>query len=363
LSSIGLVVIVSTALVAGCTPAGSPAPTATAQSPTAAPSGGGVATPAGSVAPADLVIPKPEGDLAFKFGFVELDPTELPTRITIERLNADGWNIEMTELAAADLSAQALDQGTIQMNSSSIVDPLRAVQAGADISWAFESHQGEYVFITRAEFADCQALDGKTFGMHGETSSSSLAGRTWLEDECGVTPEILIIPGGDNRVVALINGQLDSTVTQLFDWLTLKEQAPNDFHVLDTGDLFTAISGTAFYVNSEFATQREAVAVAFIAEQLKTYRMIREDPSILADKIRSDLPEYPAELADITVTEYLDTIGAFPANGGDTDMVENAIAYFTEIEELQPGLTVDQVANRTLLDKALQIIGTVTGER
>jgi NitT/TauT family transport system substrate-binding protein len=347
---------------AACAPAASTAPTPDGATPAPTTASTAVANPSQPTSAADLVIPKPAGELTFAFGHSAVDINDMPTKITIDRLNTQGWSIDLPEFSAIDLLNQALAQGTVKMTNGSLVDPLRAFQAGGPVAWAMENNQGEYVFITKNEYPDCKALDGKIYGMHGETSSSSLAGRRWLEQTCGVTPQIVIIPGGDNRIVALINGQLDATVVQLFDWLSLREQSA-DFKVLDTGDLFSTISGSAFWINTEWVAANEDVAVAFLAEQLKTFRMIREDPKLIEDAIAQELPDYPVDQIAATVDQYITQIGAWPVNGGDTEMVGDAITFFTEQGELQPGLQVSQVANASLLEQALAIVGRVPDAR
>jgi NitT/TauT family transport system substrate-binding protein len=317
---------------------------------------------AASTAAVDLVIPKPSGNLSFKVGHSELDINDMPTKVTVDRLNSQGWDIELVEFSAVDLLNQGLAQGTVSFTNGSLLDPLRAYQAGAAVSWTMENNGGEYVLVVKSEYADCAALDGKRFGMNGETSSSSVAGRSFVED-CGATVESVIIPGGDNRVVALLNDQLDATVVQLADWLDLQKQAPDDFKVLDTADLFTTISGSAIWVNKQWASENEDVAVAFLAETLKTFRMIREDPTILEESIKENVPDYPEDLIAPAVQAYIDLVGAWPVNGGDDNMVADAISFFTEKGDLTAGLELSDVASEEWLSQALDIIGTVPDAR
>jgi ABC-type nitrate/sulfonate/bicarbonate transport system substrate-binding protein len=360
------VVVLAAALVTvGCTPApaATASPTAAASAATSVPSApDGSAAPSAPASAADLVIPKPAGDLAFSFGHSQVDVNDLPTKITVDRLNSQGWKIDLPEFSAIDLLNQALAQGTVKMTNGSLVDPLRAFQNQAKVGWVMENNLGEYVFVTRTSIPDCKALGDKPYGMQGETSSSSLAGKNWLIQTCGVTPKTVIIPGGDNRVVALLNGQLDATVLQLADWITLQSKSA-DFKVLDTGNTFTTISGSAFWINRDWQDANPDVAVAFLAEQLKTFRMIHEDPTLLETAITTSLPDYPKDQTKATVEAYLNQIGAWPVNGGDNHMVADAIDFFTKEGELKPGLDLTQVASTDALDKALAIVGRVPDQR
>ena len=63
-----------------------------------------------------------------------------------------------------------------------------------------------------------------------------------------------------------------------------------------------------------------------------------------------------------TVKAYRE-IGAWPQNGGDASMLEDAIRFFTERGELKPGLDAKQIVNTSILQSALKTIGKVAGSR
>jgi len=311
----------------------------------------------------DIKVPKPSGNLNIQIGHPStISLYDVLTEMTHERLNKQGWNAKSVEFTRTDLNSQALAQGTVQMAISQILDPLRAIQKGAKLVWLVENNGGEFVMIAKKEIKDCKDIDGKRFAIHGETATTSLATKLWLVNACKVNPKILVIPGGENRIVALQNNQIDATLTQLSDWLNLDHQAPGKYHVIDTGGLHN-ISGAGLWANPEWLRKNENIATAYVAETLNTFRMIHANPKVLEAAVLKYLPDTPKDAAPRAVNAYINVIRAWPQNGGDTSMLAETIRFFTERGELKPGLDANQIANLTILQNALKMVGKVPGSR
>ena len=230
---------------------------------------------------AEVEVLKPKGNLEIKLGHPStISLYDMPAVLTHERLNKNGWNVKSVEFTRTDLNVQALAQGTIQIANSQVMDPVRAIQKGAKLSFVMENNGGEFLMIAKNEIKDCKDTDGKRFAIHGEAATTSLAAKLWLLNECKVKPNIMVIPGGENRIIALQNNQIDATLVQLGDWLNLDSKAPGRYHIIKTGGLFN-ISGASYWGNVEWLRKNEEVAIAYIAELLKSFRMVHANPKIL----------------------------------------------------------------------------------
>src|SRR5215471_15362651 len=148
---------------------------------------------------AEVEVLKPKGNLELKLGHPSsISLYDMPAMLTRERLNANGWNVSSVEFTRTDLNVQALAQGTIQISNSQVMDPVRAIQKGAKLSFIMENNGGEFVMIAKNEIKDCKDTDGKRFAIHGEAATTSLAAKIWLLNDCKVKPNIMVIPGGEN---------------------------------------------------------------------------------------------------------------------------------------------------------------------
>jgi NitT/TauT family transport system substrate-binding protein len=312
--------------------------------------------------PDDIRIAKPAGNLNLKIGHPSsISFYDVPTEMTHERLNKQGWKIESVTFTRTDLNIQALTQGTMQMSIALSIDPLRAVEKGSRIKWIMENTPGEFVMIAKKEIAKCENLSGSRFAIHGETSGTSVAAKRWILDVCKAAPNIMVLPGGENRIIALRNGQIDATLVQLSDWLNLDAQAPGRFHVIVSGGPFN-ISGSGLWANNDWLEKNREIATAYVAETLKTFRMIRANPKLIESATLTYVPDTRPEALPATMRAYRE-IGAWPQNGGDSSMLEDAIRFFTEQGELKPGLDSKVIVNTAYVQNALKIVGRVPGSR
>lgn len=313
--------------------------------------------------PEDIRVPKPSGNLSLKLGHPStISIYDVPSEMVHERLKADGWTIESVQFTRTDLNTAALAQNQVQISIAQMLEGLRPIQQGAKMRWLMENNPPEFVMIARRDVARCEDLGGKRFAIHGETSSTSILARKWVTEQCKANPNVVVIPGGENRIVALMNNQIEATLVQLGDWVNLNAQAPGRFHIILTGGPFN-VSGAAFWVNTDWLERNQEVATAYLAETLKTFRMIRANPKLLEEAMAKYLPEVKPESRPALVKGYIEDIKAWPANGGDTKMVEDAIKVYTEAGELRAGMQIGQVANTTILQNALRIVGQAPGER
>jgi ABC-type nitrate/sulfonate/bicarbonate transport system substrate-binding protein len=301
-----------------------------------------------------------EGNRSFSIGHVSEGSIydQIPV-ITNERLNEDGWNVEDIYFARTELTPQALAQNNIQIGIELYLEPLRTIQAGGSdstINFVMENNDAEFVVIAKSQYPTCEDMDGIRFGIHGEESTASIAAVNWLNEECGVEPQILVIPGGDNRIIALENDELDATLVQYGDWVALESTAdPGEYVLVDSGDAM-AFTGAGYYVNTVWAEENRDVAVAYFGELLRTFQMVHEDPSILEGAVRENV-EVPEESITEAVDVYLDpelvNMAPIDPMGGDPeDALQAAIDYFTP-DELDEGLDPATIFDQELLDDAI----------
>ena len=312
---------------------------------------------------AEVEVLKPKGNLEIKLGHPSsISFYDMPAMLTRERLNRNGWNVTSVEFTRTDLNVQALAQGTIQIANSQVMDPIRAIQKGAKLSFLMENNGGEFVMIAKNEIKDCKDTDGKRFAIHGEAATTSLAAKIWLLNDCKVKPNIMVIPGGENRIVALQNNQIDATLVQLGDWLNLDDKAPGRYHIIKTGNLFN-ISGASFWGNVDWLQKNEDVAVAYVAELLKSFRMAHANPKILEPVVAKYLPDMPKNIIAPAIKAYLDVVRAWPQNGGDTSILDDTVKFFTDSGELKTPVNIKEIVDSKILASALAKVGKIQGSR
>jgi ABC-type nitrate/sulfonate/bicarbonate transport system substrate-binding protein len=312
---------------------------------------------------AQVEVLRPKGNLEIKLGHPSsISLYDLPAVLTHERLNGNGWNTRSVEFTRTDLNVQALAQGTVQMSNSQVMDPVRATQKGAKLGFIMENNGGEFVMVAKSDIKSCKEIEGKRFAIHGEAATTSLAVKLWLLNECKVKPNMMVIPGGENRIVALQNNQIDATLVQLGDWLNLDAKAPGRYHIIKTGTLFN-ISGASFWANTDWLRKNEEVAIAYVAELLKTFRAVHANPKILEPLVAKHLPDMPKNIIPAAIKAYIEIVRAWPQNGGDTSILDDTVKFFTDNGELKSAVNTKELVEPKILAGALSKVGKVPGAR
>ncbi len=311
-------------------------------------------------------VPKPSGNLSFKIAeTAHVSFSRLPAQVTRDRLNTKGWKIEVVKLRGTDLLVEAVSSGVVQFARFQILNALRSVQKGAKLSLLVEDRPGEFVMIARKEISQCDGLNGKRFAAHSRRSPYTVMSLKWMKDTCGAKPNMLFISGGENRVIALMNGQIDSTMVQLSDWINLNQQRPGEFPILmKFSEELPGLLGGVLVANRTWLAKNKDVATAYVAEILSTARGIASDSKPLEEAARKYQSKTEVKAFPLTYKTYKKDLGGFPQNGGLTSArIQASIDLFTELKLIKPGLTVDKVSNLNILEGALKIIGKASGKR
>ena len=74
----------------------------------------------------------------------------------------------------------------------------------------------------------------------------------------------------------------------------------------------------------------EEVAVAYVAELLKSFRMIHKNPKGFEPAVLKYIPDTPKKVVGPTVRAYLKDVQAWPQNGGDLGLIANWIVQTLE---------------------------------
>lgn len=313
----------------------------------------------------DVNVPKPSGNLNVMIGETSgMSFSRLPSRVTDDRLKAKGWKIETVGLKGTDLIVEAVSSGTVQLARFQILDVFRAIEKGGRLTLILEDRPDEFVLIARKDITKCSDLNGKRYAVHGTGSPYAITSEKWMTDKCGAKPSRLVIPGGENRIIALMNGQIDATFVQLSDWITLNSGRPGEFPILmKFSEELPGLIGGVLAANRPWLEKNGDIATAYAAEVLLDNRKIAADPKPLEEAAKKYQSKDEVKIFPQTYKAYQKDLGGFRQNGGlSAERLKNAIDLFTGLELVKPGLTAERVANLNILEGALKTIGKVPGK-
>jgi NitT/TauT family transport system substrate-binding protein len=341
------------AVAVGCTSGGA---TGTASAPaSAAPPAS--ASAGGSAAPSAAAI-EPETK-EFKVAFGGPGVSTVALLHTIKLLNEDGWKIETPELSAGELQLQGVASGEFQMSSGSGPGVLLTVQQGAPIKVIVTRIKNEWTLYSKSEIADCAALNGVKLAIHSEGSPATFMTRDWIKATCpGTEPEYIILPGSENRYAALIAGEIDASPIELPDAIALEAEGGDKFkRQTSFAETMPDLLLSPVYVNSTWAQANPNTVTLFVKALLEEHKRFNEDPAYFKATVLETLDGVNEETIDEAIAAYVD-LGMYDVTGGLTpEQQKFTIDFITTAGGVQPGLTPEQVFDRSYLDRALELLG------
>lgn len=287
------------------------------------------------------------------FGFSGWAVGYLPTAVAIDRLKELGYDIEVAELGGNSNQLQAAATGAVQITA--IAQVMDAIDQGLDSRFFLEANTNEFLLVSKAELDSCESLDGHSVGIQSTGSFVGQLALQWLASTCpDTTPNITVIEGSDNRLAALLAGQLDSSVVDLQDWTLLQRERPDAFVVTSDFTRTMPIMRAAFAAPRSFIAENPQLIEDWIRVHLEVYRESYENPDLLVEKGKELLGEIDEEALPAIVKAFLDA-KVWPVDGGLTDAgVQETIAFFNNDGEPFVNIKAPaDVVDRTLLDKVL----------
>lgn len=278
--------------------------------------------------------------------------TEYPLLSTIDKLNADGWDVSFYQITAgADVAADGIARGDFATGSGAINVYFAAIQAGAPIEIVAARNVNAWYLYARHSIETCEDLEGVRLAIHSEASSSTALVRQYIAENCpGTEPNYIVIAGSENRFAALIADEVDASPVEVFDAIALDREASDRFYpMVSFAEALPELYTNSQVFNTEFADANPTTVTEFLTALLAEYRLIEGDPEYYRELDERYTEGEPLD------DEYLEfySDGFYPVDGGLTEEnLEYIIGYFEDQGFIEPGLTVEEAADLSYLEAA-----------
>ncbi len=283
----------------------------------------------------------------------------IPSLMAIDVLRQRGYEIEPVFFSTPELNVAAEIRGDVQLSTGSISAAFAAMTKGAPLKLITAQNGQEWSIVSTRDLKICADLNGKRVGIHSEAGVSTAMLRAWIAARCSdAKPQILVVPGSNNRAAALIAGRLDATPLELDDAINVEDSNPARFHRLadfsrDLPDLLNAV----FYTRADNLRASRPFYVAFVTALLQTHRAINTNPQLLVEATPKYLPAMKGEDVKKIVGAYISSRN-FDNNGGlAVDAIQYSIDFYSKAGQFKPGLKAADTVDFSVLNEALQAIG------
>ncbi len=287
-----------------------------------------------------------------------VDLGDLPTLMAHALLAAQGYEIVPTFFARAQIAADALARGQVDVGNGSTRTYWATIGKGANVATVMEQVGNGWAIVSASEIRTCADLHDRRFAITGDGSVSAAISSAYLRTRCpGVEPRIMTIAGSEHRAAALLAGRIDAAPVELAELLYLTARAPGRFRTLVRfADEWPSLVTTGIHVNHGWAARNPLAVQDYLKALLTIHRKILRQHDLLVAEAHARLRIDPALLPQV-VEAHLRT-NAWDPNGRLTPAaVRDSLAFFARSGSLPGSLTPERVADLSHLERVLDDIG------
>jgi ABC-type nitrate/sulfonate/bicarbonate transport system substrate-binding protein len=281
----------------------------------------------------------------------------LPIALAVDKLKEQGVELKPTFFNGFPPARTALLRGDVEIMQLNLNSMITSNQQGANLRALMRMAPNEWVLVTPASIKTPMDLNGKRIGIHGPATLTEQLVKATIK-KYALKSEILVVPGSDARIQALISKQLDATPAELADFLELMQSKPRDYHsVIDYRKEYPFLTGSTLITRKDFTEQQPALLQTFVSSYVDITNAIRKNPEGMKPALRkvvpSFLPKFDMNSFDAIYKQHL---AADYWNPDLTrEMAEKTIQFMKDTDQLKgdpPG--IDATVDLHFFDKAVQ---------
>jgi NitT/TauT family transport system substrate-binding protein len=254
--------------------------------------------------------------------------------IALERAKERGVDYELTEFAKEELAIQAIINGQADVGLGT---PYSVIQKSkVPLKVIFQMSRLVFFPVASKDYADWQALDGEPFTFHARGTGTEAIGNIIAEREGIEFGPRSYVPGSENRIIGMVNGQINATIVDLANKNKLMEMAGDRFHILPGVD--DPASDELIFASETWIAENQEAADIVVEELLKLWREMKDNPAIIEEERakRDLLADQPQEILDEVVPFYTESAeaGLFNPTGGGEEAAKADFEFYTEAGQL-----------------------------
>ncbi|MGE0213638.1 MAG: ABC transporter substrate-binding protein [Parvibaculaceae bacterium] len=255
--------------------------------------------------------------------------------VALERAKERGVDYELTSFAKEELSIQALVGGQADL---CVGTPYSVIQKSkVPLKIVFQMSRLIFFPVVSNEYKTWADMNGQPFTFHARGSGTEAIGNILAKRNGIEFGERSYVPGSENRIIAMINGQIKATIVDLANKNLLMSKAPDKFHVLP-GVENPASDEVVFGTDDWIKKNPEQVNI-IVEELLKLWREMKDNPNVVEEERakRNLLADQPKEILDEVVPFYTEAAkeGLFDVNGGGAEAAKSDFEFYTEAGQLE----------------------------
>lgn len=254
--------------------------------------------------------------------------------VALERAKENGLDYELTTFSKEELAIQAMISGQIDVGIGS---PYSVIQkSNIPLRNFFQLSKLVFYPVVSREYESWKDLDNQPFTFHARGTGTEAIGNIIAKREGITIGERSYVPGSENRIVAMMRGQLKASIVDLSNKNLLLSKAGDRFHVLP--GLGGAASDEVLFADQSWMAKNDEDVMILVESLLTTWREMSADPTIIdKERKRFDLlADLPQELLHEVDSYYAEAVagGLYDPNGGGETAARSDFDFYVEAGQL-----------------------------
>jgi len=242
----------------------------------------------------------------------------LAMAIAFERAKEKGVDVKITSFSKEELAVQAVIGGQAQIGIATPYSVMQKSQ-GTIKNLVTLTRLVFFPIVEKATYKSWKDLNGQPFTFHARGSGTEAIGNIMAKRQNIQFGQRNYIAGSDNRIVALMNGQIKATILDIANTNILMEKAGDRFMKLPGVD--NPASDEILFARTDWLDKNKDKADILVAEFVKLWDEMQKNPGIIEQERvkRGLLKDLPKEIVAKTTAFYTTGVkeGLYKAGGGD----------------------------------------------
>lgn len=279
--------------------------------------------------------------------------------IALERAKEKGFDYQLTSFAKEDLSIQAVVSGQADIG---IATPYAVMQKtkGTIKNLIPLTRLVFFTVVDKSAYKSWKDLNGQPITFHARGSGTEAIGNIMAKRQGITFGQRNYIAGSENRIVALMNGQIKATILDLANTNLLMQKAGDRFAILPGLD--NPASDDTLFARTAWIEKNPQKVDLLVEEIVKLWSEMANNPGIIEQERakRGLLKDLPKEVVAETPKFYAAAVKAGVYKTGGLEAAKADLEFYAEAGQLQgpPGsLKVEDFWYLAPYDKAVKKLG------
>jgi ABC-type nitrate/sulfonate/bicarbonate transport system substrate-binding protein len=278
---------------------------------------------------------------------VEVPPSivDIPMFIAADRLKEQGYTVERVDFQSPETMTLALQNGEVDIVGTSAGTTFSAIDAGFDGKAFLGMASSDFLMVARKDLTTCESLDGKRVAVQSREGTTGVLAAKWFASACpDAKPNIMIVPGSENRVAGLIAGQLDASPIDSQNAAQLMKLRPGEFAPIESFGASEKLLASVYFAPTAWLDSHEELVKTLTKTYVEVLHDAYADKGPMLERTKALLADTDPAIVEQVVDGWLDRGVFVPVWGVQPEAVDAAIKFYSSARPYQKIKTAADVS-------------------